>query len=118
VSGDPRPIVASGTGPPAAAAYLPRRIQTPPTYQQRREHGRAARQRTPRGIHAGWAPASDRPDPVDLLGAQAKNRDQRDHAALCAAVESGRVTELLSAPEESCSSTQTCKDVYAGHFAK
>jgi hypothetical protein len=75
VSGDPRPIVASGTGPPAAAAYLPRRIQTPPTYQQRREHGRAARQRTPRGIHAGWAPASDRPDPVDLLEAQAKNRE-------------------------------------------
>ena len=75
MSGDPRPIVASGTGPPAAAAYIPRRIQTPPTYQQRREHGRAARQRTPRGIHAGWAPASDRPDPVDLLEAQAKNRD-------------------------------------------
>jgi hypothetical protein len=75
VSGDPTPIVASGTGPPAAAAYLPRRIQTPPTYQQRREHGRAARQRTPRGIHAEWAPASDQPDPVDLLEAQAKNRD-------------------------------------------
>jgi uncharacterized protein (DUF2252 family) len=75
VSGDPGQIVASDTGPPAVAAYLPRRIQTPPTYQQRREHGRAARQRTPRGSHAGWEPASDRPDPVDLLEAQAKNRD-------------------------------------------
>jgi hypothetical protein len=74
VSGDPGQIVASDTGPPAMAAYLPRRIQTPPTYQQRREHGRAARQRTPRGSHAGWEPASDRPDPVDLLEAQAKNR--------------------------------------------
>jgi hypothetical protein len=75
VSRDPGPIVASDTGPPAVAAYLPRRIQTPPTYQQRREQGRAARQRTPRGNHAGWEPASDRPDPVDLLEAQAKNRD-------------------------------------------
>ena len=75
MSGDPRPIVASSTGSPAMAAYLPRRIQTPPTYKQRREQGRAARQRTPRGSHAGWAPASDRPDPVDLLEAQAKKRD-------------------------------------------
>jgi uncharacterized protein (DUF2252 family) len=75
VSGDPSPSVASGTGPPAVAAYTPRKLQTPPTYQQRREQGRAARQRTPRGSHAGWEPASDRPDPVDLLEAQAKNRD-------------------------------------------
>jgi uncharacterized protein (DUF2252 family) len=72
VSGDPGPIVASDTGPPAVAAY---RIQTPPTYQQRREHGRGERQKTPRGSHAGWEPAYDRPDPVDLLEAQAKNRD-------------------------------------------
>jgi uncharacterized protein (DUF2252 family) len=44
------------------------------TYQQRRERGRAARQRTPRSSHAQWAPAPERPDPVDLLEAQAKNR--------------------------------------------
>jgi uncharacterized protein (DUF2252 family) len=44
------------------------------TYQQRREHGRAARKKTPRGSHAAWAPLPDRPDPVDLLEAQAKNR--------------------------------------------
>jgi uncharacterized protein (DUF2252 family) len=75
VSGDPSPIVASGAGPPAAAAHLSRKSQAPPTYKQRREHGRAARQRTPRGSHAWWAPASGRPDPVDLLEAQAKNRE-------------------------------------------
>jgi uncharacterized protein (DUF2252 family) len=43
-------------------------------YQQRREQGRAARQTVPRGSHAGWAPAPDRPDPVDLLQVQAKGR--------------------------------------------
>lgn len=75
MSGDPSPIVASGAGPPAAAAHLSRKSQSPPTYKQRREHGRAARQRTPRGSHAWWAPASGRPDPVDLLEAQAKNRE-------------------------------------------
>src|SRR5919107_467283 len=43
-------------------------------YLQRRERGRAARQEVPRGAHAGWTPAPDRPDPVDLLGAQARDR--------------------------------------------
>jgi hypothetical protein len=43
-------------------------------YQQRREQGRAARRAVPRGTHAGWTPAPDRPDPVDLLQAQAKDR--------------------------------------------
>jgi uncharacterized protein (DUF2252 family) len=43
-------------------------------YQQRREQGRAARRAAPRGSHAGWTPAPDRPDPVDLLEAQAEGR--------------------------------------------
>jgi uncharacterized protein (DUF2252 family) len=43
-------------------------------YQQRRERGRAARRVVPRGGHAGWTPAPDRPDPVDLLEAQARDR--------------------------------------------
>jgi uncharacterized protein (DUF2252 family) len=45
-------------------------------YHQRRERGRAARRLVPRGSHAEWAPAPDRPDPVDLLEAQARNRIQ------------------------------------------
>jgi uncharacterized protein (DUF2252 family) len=49
-------------------------MKTTSTYQQRRERGRAARQRTPRSSHAAWAPARERPDPVELLEAQAKNR--------------------------------------------
>ena len=43
-------------------------------YQQRHERGRDARRLVPRGSHAEWAPAPDRPDPVDLLEAQAKGR--------------------------------------------
>jgi uncharacterized protein (DUF2252 family) len=50
-------------------------VKTALTYQQRRERGRAARQKIPRSSHATWAPAPDRPDPVDLLEAQAKNRE-------------------------------------------
>src|SRR5215212_9602340 len=43
-------------------------------YQQRHERGRAARRLVPRGSHAQWAPMSDRPDPVDVLQAQARDR--------------------------------------------
>ena len=45
-------------------------------YHQRHEQGRDARRLVPRGSHAQWAPMSDRPDPVDLLQAQARNRIQ------------------------------------------
>jgi uncharacterized protein (DUF2252 family) len=45
-------------------------------YQQRHEQGRAARRLVPRGSHAQWAPAPDRPDPVELLEAQARGRIQ------------------------------------------
>jgi uncharacterized protein (DUF2252 family) len=45
------------------------------TYNQRRERGRAARRATPRSSHVAWTPAPDRPDPVDLLEAQAQNRE-------------------------------------------
>jgi uncharacterized protein (DUF2252 family) len=43
-------------------------------YQQRHERGRDARRTVPRGSHAEWAPMSDRPDPIDLLEAQARDR--------------------------------------------
>ena len=45
-------------------------------HQQRHERGRAARRVVPRGSHAEWAPMSDRPDPVALLEAQARDRIQ------------------------------------------
>jgi uncharacterized protein (DUF2252 family) len=50
--------------------------QAAASYQQRHERGREARRVAPRGSHADWAPAPDRPDPVDLLEEQAKDRIQ------------------------------------------
>ncbi len=38
--------------------------------------GKAARKRQPRRSHAEWEPAPDRPDPVDILEAQAAAREQ------------------------------------------
>jgi uncharacterized protein (DUF2252 family) len=42
------------------------------SYQQRHERGRVARRAVPRSMHGEWAP--DRPDPVDLLEAQDRDR--------------------------------------------
>ncbi len=41
---------------------------------ERAAAGKAARERVPRSSHADWAPAADRPDPVDVLEAQAADR--------------------------------------------
>jgi uncharacterized protein (DUF2252 family) len=45
-------------------------------YQERRRRGRAARQDAPRSSHASWKPAAGRPDPIEILEAQAKTRDR------------------------------------------
>jgi uncharacterized protein (DUF2252 family) len=62
------PGVSGATTNPGRAA------QAAASYQQRHERGRAARRAVPRDSHAEWTPTSDRPDPVDLLEAQAKDR--------------------------------------------
>ena len=54
----------------------PGAAQEAASYQRRHERGRAARQVVPRGSHAEWEPAPDRPDPIDLLEAQARDRIQ------------------------------------------
>ena len=41
-----------------------------PSVEERRARGQEARDRTPLSSHTGWAPASDRPDPVGLLEEQ------------------------------------------------
>ena len=66
---------AADSGGPVATADRPEKMERALTYQQRRELGRAARQRTSRSSHAAWAPARERPDPVDLLEAQSQNRE-------------------------------------------
>lgn len=46
-------------------------IQTP---DELRKAGAALRHDVPRSMHAGWKPPSDRPDPVEILVEQGKNR--------------------------------------------
>ena len=44
--------------------------------EERRARGKEARTQTPPSAHAGWEPASDRPDPVALLVEQDATREQ------------------------------------------
>ena len=46
------------------------------TAQQRREQGRALREKTPRRVHADWSPSRERANPVELLEAQNESRVQ------------------------------------------
>ncbi|HVN13976.1 MAG TPA: DUF2252 domain-containing protein [Kineosporiaceae bacterium] len=46
-----------------------------PSLEERRARGEEARRRTPPSVHAGWRPASDRPDPVTLLEEQNLTRE-------------------------------------------
>src|SRR5689334_19345541 len=41
---------------------------------ERAARGKTLRTETPRSSHGDWAPASDRPDPIDLLEEQAASR--------------------------------------------
>src|SRR5829696_2663888 len=71
---EPDPNLSPGASGETIAPRRP--AQAAEGYQQRHEHGRAARRTVPRGSHAEWAPAPDRPDPIDLLEAQAGDRIQ------------------------------------------
>src|SRR3954466_8841617 len=46
-----------------------------PTLDERARPGREARDHAPLDSHRGWRPATDRPDPADLLNAQNRTRD-------------------------------------------
>jgi uncharacterized protein (DUF2252 family) len=58
-----------------AEPTTPRKRITHPSVEERQARGQAARDRTPLSSHAGWAPASDRPDPVGLLEEQNRSRE-------------------------------------------
>jgi uncharacterized protein (DUF2252 family) len=72
VEQDPNP----SPGASGATTNPSREAHAAESYQQRQERGRSARRVAPRGSHAVWVPAPDRPDPVDLLEAQASDRIQ------------------------------------------
>ncbi|HEX3192125.1 MAG TPA: DUF2252 domain-containing protein [Streptosporangiaceae bacterium] len=59
---------------PQGAAPRIRRISHP-SLDERLNQGRTARDRTPPSGHAGWSPATDRPDPVGLLEQQDRTRE-------------------------------------------
>ena len=59
---------------PKAAAPRIRRISHP-SLDERLVQGRTARDRTPPSSHAGWSPATGRPDPVALLEQQNRTRE-------------------------------------------
>ena len=46
-----------------------------PSVDERSARGKAAREKVPPSVHAGWAPAPDRPDPVALLEEQDATRE-------------------------------------------
>ena len=46
-----------------------------PSVDERSARGKAAREQVPPSVHAGWAPAPDRPDPVALLEEQNATRE-------------------------------------------
>ena len=46
-----------------------------PSVDERQAQGKEARDRTPLDSHTGWAPATDRPDPVALLEEQNVTRE-------------------------------------------
>jgi uncharacterized protein (DUF2252 family) len=56
----------SDSPPPTKVSHL--------TAAERAERGKAARAEVPRSSHARFDPTSDRPDPLDLLDAQARTR--------------------------------------------
>src|SRR5689334_5558952 len=46
-----------------------------PSIEEKKAQGKAARERLDLAAHAGWQPASDRPDPIALLEAQNATRE-------------------------------------------
>jgi uncharacterized protein (DUF2252 family) len=62
------------TKPAAVAFRHTRKSVAHPSIQQRNELGKSVRKKYPRESHAIWKTKPNRPDPVDLLEAQAKTR--------------------------------------------
>jgi uncharacterized protein (DUF2252 family) len=58
----------------ATVAHVTEQLDPIHTAEERAAAGKAARAEVPRSAHAGWEPSGERPDPVDLLEAQAASR--------------------------------------------
>src|SRR5512135_2754694 len=67
---DPIPLTTAADQTPRTGARATLHL----TVQERVKTGKDARTRCPRSTHAAWDPPPDRPDPIDLLEAQAATR--------------------------------------------
>jgi len=65
----PEPPIDDERRPPGVGDRI-----TASTFEERAATGRAARGRSPRSGHGAWAPAPDRPDPIEVLEEQAATR--------------------------------------------
>jgi uncharacterized protein (DUF2252 family) len=71
----PLGVTSCGSMAPVPSTVTPKgRAVEHPSVADRRARGKAARSEVPRSSHADWAPAANRPDPVELLEEQAKSR--------------------------------------------
>ena len=68
-------MVASGTKHEGTGLMAARTKVSHPSVDERRARGKEARNHTPPSSHTGWAPATDRPDPVGLLEEQNATRE-------------------------------------------
>ena len=68
-------MVASGTKHEGTGLMAVRTKVSHPSVDERRALGKVARNHTPPSSHTGWAPATDRPDPVGLLEEQNATRE-------------------------------------------
>jgi uncharacterized protein (DUF2252 family) len=68
-------MVASGTKHEGTGLMAARTKVSHPSVDERRALGKEARNHTPPSSHTGWAPATDRPDPVGLLEEQNLTRE-------------------------------------------
>src|SRR3954453_12654883 len=71
ITARPKPAATSGTGSGRRPRLKPARHFTS---REREAPGKAARASVPRSVHADWAPAPDRRDPVELMEDQAASR--------------------------------------------
>ncbi|MFL5909634.1 MAG: DUF2252 domain-containing protein [Gaiellaceae bacterium] len=70
-----KPRTRRARAPRATRNGRPRTQQTPYlSPEERAAHGKALRAEAPRKSHGEWLPATDRPDPIDLLQQQAASR--------------------------------------------
>ncbi len=112
--------------PPASSTIPTTKKRSLPSVAERHERGRAARGSAARSSHGDWSPASDRPDPVEILSGQDADRlqflvpirHQRMSASAFAFYRGGAAimaNDLAGTPDSGISA-QLCGDAHLSNF--